>query len=166
MIREMSDDAPHGPERELMIIAELARHQTWGFICPTLNFFIPFFFWRKKRHQVKGPAKIEAARGLLDFQLSWCLYLALPFVFLFPAIFSPAWLTFFEDYKLFTEGYSNYPPDLFPLAIPIAWGLIFLMSETLLTFIWVVSTLRVKKGYETGKYDYQGILKLHFFRKN
>lgn len=151
--------------QEHSYLSDMARQQAWGFICPGLNLLLPYLTWRKHKSTFRSPTAREAAQSLLDFQLSWSLYLLLPLLCLVPILLSPSWAIFYNEYEAFVSGYSLLMPDFSILAIPIAWLTIMIMIKFTFVAIWAGATIKIRKQYQQGDYEYNGILKLKFFRK-
>ncbi len=140
---------PELSERSRELLRTLGGHQTWGFTCPLLNVIVPWVFW--KRHMKGHPELDDAARAILNFQLTWSFLLALPLLLLIPGILSPAWIQFYQDYSDAKEGYYGSAPDYSILLAPVFCLAGFLLSEIFLTALWAALTLKLKAACGRGE---------------
>ena len=152
------------PISEDYILRNMAQHQSWGFTFPTLSFFVPFFYWKKMRECLTSSEKKQAAKSILNFQLSWCFIMLTPFIAPFTAMILPGTGRYWLEYILYRAGDIDEMPEARLLYPALALLLAFFVVKILFCIIWATSTIKIKQSYERGDYSQKGVLAFPFFR--
>lgn len=147
---------------EQKLISGFALTQLWGFIGPGFNVLGPLIY--HFMHRESGPLVTKAFRAIMNLQISWSIYLAVPMIFLHNLCREVDIWAIIDILKQNTDPYMAAYVDPLSYIQPLLYLMLFLVAELFITMIWVSVTLKLIFEFKKGNISYRGMLGIPFLR--
>lgn len=144
------------------IITSLALTQLWGFIGPGFNVLGPLVY--RFFHKTDSPQVRKAFRTLMNLQISWSIYLLIPMIFVHGICKDLDLEGIRNNLQYHANPYMVDYVDPLTYIQPLLSVMMFLITELLITMIWVSITLKLVFEFKKGNISYRGILAIPFLR--